>query len=527
MGEVRDGIPLGASSADRKLMAKPIVDIAPCAPESTPNQPAATTDSSFYSTTTDPSATKGGCAHEKASLAWKPCLNPQGLTGTPFRENGTKMPKRMQVCTTTKLVVKVVLGGKLRPPKIKDPRKRDSRAAKAPANGKQPSKTSKQEADKYAIEAPSAPSTQTPRAAIKSAYLSGYTTLGSSPSGAAETVLNCLSTNCLSRFNKLCLEQPFIIALIETWLTPDASGAEIPIDAYSVFRADSKRGRAGYPGDVNREPTGDPIIVSEIYREHYAGLYSVPAPSSHYILLRLNYDWSVTVFVFVVDQGRTKDVILIERVQRSATKMVDGLRCADNETRLAVLDLFLLGYRRLQGKLILTYALFEYGLANRTPFKALVRLYMRVLALASILPRVEKLKNSATPFFTSTIQTRARSAEKHWDSIKRSREVEKYCIRYEPFVLSLSRDVHKKELVSRKNEELANYVADGTGRTNIRPESVETPGLKEVYISTSTELHNDYTKKHDESSTYYPPVVSLQLIRKNLQHNRLAETTEK
>ncbi|GAA48884.1 NADH dehydrogenase (ubiquinone) 1 alpha subcomplex 8 [Clonorchis sinensis] len=45
--------------------------------------------------------------------------------------------------------------------------------------------------------------------------------------------------------------------------------------------------------------------------------------------------------------------------------MVAGLKSMDYETRLAVLDLFPLEYRRLRGDLILTYALFEQGLANR------------------------------------------------------------------------------------------------------------------------------------------------------------------
>ncbi|GAA53227.1 hypothetical protein CLF_109804 [Clonorchis sinensis] len=67
----------------------------------------------------------------------------------------------------------------------------------------------------------------------------------------------------------------------------------------------------------------------------------------------------------VVYSGRTKDVILIERVQRAATKMVAGLKSMDYETRHVVLDLFPLEYRRLRGDLILTYALFEQGLANR------------------------------------------------------------------------------------------------------------------------------------------------------------------
>ncbi|KAG5452128.1 hypothetical protein CSKR_112555 [Clonorchis sinensis] len=49
----------------------------------------------------------------------------------------------------------------------------------------------------------------------------------------------------------------------------------------------------------------------------------------------------------VVYSGRTKDVILIERVQRAARKMVAGLKSMDYETRLVVLDLFRLEYRRL------------------------------------------------------------------------------------------------------------------------------------------------------------------------------------
>ncbi|GAA56201.1 hypothetical protein CLF_110262 [Clonorchis sinensis] len=67
----------------------------------------------------------------------------------------------------------------------------------------------------------------------------------------------------------------------------------------------------------------------------------------------------------VVYSGRTRDVILIERVQQAATKMVAGLKSMDYETRLVVLDLFPLECRRLRGDIILTYALFEQGLANR------------------------------------------------------------------------------------------------------------------------------------------------------------------
>ncbi|GAA52439.1 hypothetical protein CLF_108081 [Clonorchis sinensis] len=177
--------------------------------------------------------------------------------------------------------------------------------------------------------------------------------------------------------------------------------------------------------DRNGEPTSDPIVVPESYRDHYAGLYSVTASSSHPTLSRRTYERPLTDLGFTVEDirqllhkinpfcalgpdevhprilketsytlathfhllfrqsldeghlpsvwketpiyktGRTKDVILIERVRRAATKMVGRLKSMDYETRLAMLDLFLLKYRHLRGDLILTYALFEQGLANR------------------------------------------------------------------------------------------------------------------------------------------------------------------
>ncbi|KER23370.1 hypothetical protein T265_08743 [Opisthorchis viverrini] len=67
----------------------------------------------------------------------------------------------------------------------------------------------------------------------------------------------------------------------------------------------------------------------------------------------------------VVYSGRTKDVALIERVQRTATTMVARLKSVDYETCLAMLDLFPLEYRRPRGDRILTHALFEQSLANR------------------------------------------------------------------------------------------------------------------------------------------------------------------
>ncbi|GAA52374.1 hypothetical protein CLF_107942 [Clonorchis sinensis] len=146
-----------------------------------------------------------------------------------------------------------------------------SKGRKNHANKKEPTKPPIEGGpQRSSSEVPSEPSTQTRRAAIKPANPPGYTALGSSPSEAAETVLKCLSTNCLSLFNKLCdikqpvcLEQPSIIELTETWLTPDVSDAEISIDGYSIFRADSKRGRGGGVALYLHAALPIPIVLSD------------------------------------------------------------------------------------------------------------------------------------------------------------------------------------------------------------------------------------------------------------------------
>ncbi|KER24406.1 hypothetical protein T265_07921 [Opisthorchis viverrini] len=71
----------------------------------------------------------------------------------------------------------------------------------------------------------------------------------------------------------------------------------------------------------------------------------------------------------VVYSGRTKDITLIERARRAATRMFACRNSVDCETRLAMLDPFPLEYRRLRGGLIPTYALFEQSLANKSKRK--------------------------------------------------------------------------------------------------------------------------------------------------------------
>ncbi|GAA57612.1 hypothetical protein CLF_112969, partial [Clonorchis sinensis] len=56
--------------------------------------------------------------------------------------------------------------------------------------------------------------------------------------------------------------------------------------------------------DWNGEPTSDPIVVSELYSDHYAGLCSVPASSSHPSLSKRNYERSLTDLGFTVEKIR-------------------------------------------------------------------------------------------------------------------------------------------------------------------------------------------------------------------------------
>ncbi|GAA56098.1 hypothetical protein CLF_109900 [Clonorchis sinensis] len=66
----------------------------------------------------------------------------------------------------------------------------------------------------------------------------------------------------------------------------------------------------------------------------------------------------------VVYSGRKKDVALVERVQRVATKISAGLKSMGYEARLVPLDRFSLEYLQLRGDLIFNFTLFEQDLAN-------------------------------------------------------------------------------------------------------------------------------------------------------------------
>ncbi|GAA57706.1 hypothetical protein CLF_113101 [Clonorchis sinensis] len=119
-----------------------------------------------------------------------------------------------------------------------------------------------------------------------------------------------------------------------------------------ITRVDTKKDLEIGSGGI-RCSTDDSATFSRITRTDFQILYGA------YVRPLLEYANPV------VYSERTKDVILIDRVQRAATKMVAGLKSMDYETRLGVLDLFPLEYRRLRGDFIPTYALFGQGLANR------------------------------------------------------------------------------------------------------------------------------------------------------------------
>ncbi|KER25613.1 LOW QUALITY PROTEIN: hypothetical protein T265_14180 [Opisthorchis viverrini] len=130
--------------------------------------------------------------------------------------------------------------------------------------------------------------------------------------------------------------------------------------------------------------------------------------------------------------GRTKYFTIIGRVQRAATKMFAGLKSVDYETPLAVLDLFPrtlfeqslanrlftvdpANTRRGHGKEILKLRAHTFirqnflisGNSCNEVQSATRHLFIRILALASILPRTENMKSSATPVFHLSFITAA------------------------------------------------------------------------------------------------------------------------
>ncbi|KAA3673705.1 uncharacterized protein DEA37_0003356 [Paragonimus westermani] len=67
----------------------------------------------------------------------------------------------------------------------------------------------------------------------------------------------------------------------------------------------------------------------------------------------------------VVYNGLKREILAVERVQRAATKMVAGLSNVTYKSRLEILDLYPLEFRRLRGDLILTHFFSRGGLAEQ------------------------------------------------------------------------------------------------------------------------------------------------------------------
>ncbi|GAA47302.1 hypothetical protein CLF_100192 [Clonorchis sinensis] len=94
-------------------------------------------------------------------------------------------------------------------------------------------------------------------------------------------------------FKKLLIGSFLLVlckALTETWLTPDVSDAEISIDGYSIFRADSKRERAGGVALYLHAALPIPIVFSD----------TTPAPFCDALWLQVPLRGSDSVLLGVV-----------------------------------------------------------------------------------------------------------------------------------------------------------------------------------------------------------------------------------
>ncbi|GAA47362.1 hypothetical protein CLF_100267 [Clonorchis sinensis] len=486
--EMRKKLPDGAISADPKLKAKPIVVIAPCAPESTPRQTTATPDSSFYSTTADPSNSKDNakgaavnskpkpplnwtCSDERSQAAkptGKPttcadvdigecCENRTSTEATqhvvaPTRYRAGQQPSLLDLVITNErhFVDQVTINAPLghsdhcvltfdficywaRNPEpqtwIRNFCRADfsgmriflNQVKLGPASVEDLYRTIVQkvhEADAMYVPkkpARSRTSRKLPKRIRRLLEKRSQLFLKKLTTGDTEDEL------AFRKMRNRCKSE------IRQWnIRKQATILDLARKNRNVLFKYMRHRRRNKPSafslrDRNGEPTSDPIVVSEFYRDHYAGdsansfvmhgekgpeditridakkdlgiwlspnlsfsLHLEKSAQKAFAVLRMirrtfsritRTDFQILYGAYVrplleyanpvVYSGRTKDVILIERVQRAATKMVAGLKSMDYETRLVVLDLFPLEYRRLRGDLILTYALIEQGLANR------------------------------------------------------------------------------------------------------------------------------------------------------------------
>ncbi|GAA52690.1 hypothetical protein CLF_108631 [Clonorchis sinensis] len=307
--EMQKRLPDGVSSADPKLKAKPIVVIAHCAPEITPRQTTATPDSSFYSTTADPLNSKGVDALEEASLTWTERPNStlskvatlivdtvvaqdhdsQSLKpdhGEPNSPSYTQLAtliagdsdvhtgakeRRLQPNKpyTTRQIRKLLAGFKVQssektslmgaPPKEllgAATQRSKPHGDTIPTKSRQHAQEAKQTQDRpLSNSKPGRPKDVNERATSSNGR-------NFRPRGKNFVHQSLFNKLCDIK-QSVCLEQPSIIALTETWLTPDVSYAEISIDGYSVFRADSKRGRAGGVALYLHAALPIPIVLSD------------------------------------------------------------------------------------------------------------------------------------------------------------------------------------------------------------------------------------------------------------------------
>ncbi|GAA54193.1 hypothetical protein CLF_112595 [Clonorchis sinensis] len=358
--EVRRSPSDSASSADPKLKAKPIVVTAPCAPKSTLRQPTATPDSRFYSTTADASKYKGNDALEEASLTWTGRLKCGELSAllsvTDDEDAAVNFTHKSQLSWIGSDELSQVAKPTGKPTTCPDPDIGDAARTWSP----RPPTAKASYLTTANRKVPRTPSWSRRSWVIRISTQARKKTDCSQTSHIrfAESENRWLALSCLS----LPEDDQFLIRTLEQLsssyhfthllLLGDFNAPKPP---WTELQLSNKSWLYGSKAPVLKTDAmlSTIVMVATFWGRLEIVEFQCQCPPNGFRICE----------AMVV--GCTKDVIFIVRVQRATSKMVAGLNSVDYETCLAVLNLFSLESLGLRRDLILTYALFEQGLANR------------------------------------------------------------------------------------------------------------------------------------------------------------------